>query len=381
MKSQEEIIKEKLDAYEEELPEGSLADFRERLDLARSSSDTKSSRTFWFCAMAAATAACLAGALVLMKPEPGPEASGNNFLADVECESKPEELVTDAVIPEAVPSVMSRRTVKHRQTFNDIVVVPAEDNEDENIGTESSNVSEIKEFEQNDEKPGVIQAVQKSEPVSHIRIKPLPAIAAGGVLGGTLLGGLLAASVNSNASPGTSVIHPVYYYDTTNPNSSDRYTGNCRHFLPMKVDASLRWKLADRVSLTTGLEYSMYSSIFEYTHSGEHRQQAHYLGIPLRVDFSFFKTKLVDVYLGAGGVIDYCLAASCEGINIQKDGLSFTLQGAAGAQFNITRYVGIFAEPQVVWAIPSEGRVLQTYRTEHPVAFNAAIGIRFTLGE
>ena len=64
-----------------------------------------------------------------------------------------------------------------------------------------------------------------------------------------------------------------------------------------------------------------------------------------------------------------------------KDGFNLSLQGAGGIQMNVTKRLGIYVEPQVMWRIPTGDSTLETYRSTHPLMFSAATGVRCTIGK
>ena len=152
------------------------------------------------------------------------------------------------------------------------------------------------------------------------------------------------------------------------------------HYLPVKAGLSASFALSDRLNVTTGLEYSLYLSRFKSLSETEW-QQAHYIGIPVRLDYTLLSYKGLDFYLGGGMEADYCLAALRAGKDIEKDGWSFSLLGAGGVQYRFTKKLGVFMEPQITWTIPSENRVLETYRTDHPFMFSVAGGLRLFFGK
>ena len=67
------------------------------------------------------------------------------------------------------------------------------------------------------------------------------------------------------------------------------------------------------------------------------------------------------------------------GKKIAKDGVGFSLIGAGGVQFNITDNLGIFLDPTLSWNIPSNNRVLDTYKSAHPFMFSVSTGLRITV--
>ena len=137
--------------------------------------------------------------------------------------------------------------------------------------------------------------------------------------------------------------------------------------------------VSDRLRITTGLEYSLYQTRVSFTKSGEKKQAAHYLGVPLRLDGSLASNRWLDVYVGGGVSGDWCVGATHAGIDIPRDGFSFSLLGAGGVQFKVTRHLGLYVEPEISWTFPSEKRVLETYRSAHPFLFSVATGLRINL--
>lgn len=114
---------------------------------------------------------------------------------------------------------------------------------------------------------------------------------------------------------------------------------------------------------------------------GGKKQLAHYLGIPLRLDRIIASNGRWDAYIGAGIEGDYCVGATLGGAPVGKDGFGLSLMGAGGVQWNFTDALGLYVEPEIIWAVPSERRVLMTYRTEHPFMLSVTGGIRVNIGK
>ena len=200
-----------------------------------------------------------------------------------------------------------------------------------------------------------------------------------------------AVKSSSTPSPGS-----VYYYMTSSPSQPsgnhqspipkfDYSVTNAEHSIPLKLGLTARIPFSERLSVVTGLDYSKYSSIVSlnynnYRYDYQRTQNAHYLGIPVRLDWMLASGRWLDVYLGGGIEGDYCLGATLNHDLIEtKDGLSFSLLGAGGVQFNINRRIGLDVEPELSWTAPSRHRVLSTYRSENPLMFSVATGLRINL--
>ena len=162
---------------------------------------------------------------------------------------------------------------------------------------------------------------------------------------------------------------------------TDQVIGSPAHSFPLKLGLSARMPVTDRLYISTGLDYSLYRSTFTYSISGEQKQLAHYLGVPVRMDWVFAAGRLLETYVGGGLEGEVCVGASLGGKEISKDGFNLSLQGAGGIQMNVTNRLGIYVEPQVMWRIPTGDSTLETYRSAHPLMFSAATGVRITIGK
>ena len=191
-------------------------------------------------------------------------------------------------------------------------------------------------------------------------------------------GGLLAALATQLARADVSGLVPGIQV-TDDINNTNGLETPHSHRMPLVVGLSVKYPVTDKLGATTGLEYSLYSSSFSYP-TGEKTQLVHYLGVPVRLDWTLVSSRWLDAYLGAGIKGDLCVGATLDGKSIGKDGPAFRLLGAGGIQFNATRNLCLFVEPEVSWTFPSDRRILSTYSSEHPWMFTVASGVRINLG-
>ena len=161
--------------------------------------------------------------------------------------------------------------------------------------------------------------------------------------------------------------------------SKSSYTEKYRHEIPKSFGVSARLHLTDRLSINTGLNYTRYASdrtrIFsDYTYQND-RQYAHYLGIPVRLDWMIVNRKHFNFYLGAGIQADKCIYATVGGERLHEKEVMFGLNGAMGLQFNIVPMVGLYFEPDISYSL-NEGSI-QTYRSREPFVITVRGGLRF----
>lgn len=386
MKKWEDIVRDKLEGYESALPEGSFAQFQ----ALRSKKTLRPAKkaTPWIMGLATAVAAGLAAVLFFRQPS---LPDTRIYIAE-----RPEASVAQVVLqrPVHMVSVRVREVVKthsDKTTGKGAVSISSEETGDF-LTTAEPAASDLSASEPKEEVHGIETFTTAESPVipqektsgsSQLKLAPAAGIVAGSgllaavvtpfVSGSGILGGQ--AEIHDVSDPAMvgsdiKITDPNYYKLSAAP----------IHYFPLKLGLSARVPIADKLYLSSGLDYSMYQSSFSYLYSGERKQYVHYLGIPLRANWVFASGKLFDVYVGAGLEGDICLAAyDSSGNKIEKDGLSLSLQGVGGIQLNVTRHLGLYVEPQLIWRVPSEKNVLQTYRSAHPLMFSATAGLRINI--
>ena len=423
MRKWEEIVKDKLEGYESPLPEGHLADFRAR----REKADKHRRRFPWVGAVAVAVAASLAALFFLWKPAV-PEEDVRVAEGDVrvmEGDVRVAEVTPDVSAAPSRPRPLLTRADAKTSTEEKTSAeekTPA----DAKKPAEEAPVTDILQTQAPPQttappkaagEPAAGADAETVTPASPFIPQATPArpvrlnvgAAAGIVAGGGLLAGVLTPLVGRSVS----VLNPVSNNYThggptpptpdpgpdstnggqggqggtepgtvpgTNPSigkadGTDVLQEAATHYFPLKLGLSAWIPLTERLQITTGVQYSLYSSRI----AGEFRQNAHYLGIPVRLDWTFARSRWLDVYLGGGVEGAFCAGATLDGRRISGDGFSLSLLGAGGIQINMSRHVGLYAEPQISWRIPMGTPVLQTYRSTHPLMFSVETGIRINL--
>ena len=381
MKQWEDIVKDKLEGYESPLPEGSLAEFRARRDAVAPA--RKRRLPLWPMVAATALAAGLAAALFLRQPtvpedaiqlvpQPAaPVAMDTEAPADTIDTIPDIPFVAQTVTPKVVrrPATMPQQveTVDYSETAETAEPAPT-------VPADESVVRETTDMTTPESSPFIV-ICPTPKPVK-MKVEPVTGLAMGGGLVAAVLTPIL-GKAETTKYEGPSSHNP---HDGINDVTDDISSLTTTHYLPVKAGMSASFALSDRLNVTTGLEYSLYLSRFKSPSETEW-QQAHYIGIPVRLDYTLLSYKGLDLYLGGGVETDYCLAALRAGEDIKKDGWSFSLLGAGGVQYHFTKRLGVFMEPRITWTDPSENRVLETYRTDHPFIFSVAGGLRLYFGQ
>jgi hypothetical protein len=412
MKTWEEIIKERLKGREAHLPEGSLAEFRAKMDGAASSAP--SHRRFplvWTAA--AAVAAGIAAIIFLHRPaapsgnELVPAQPGNpvaTVSGEIHVASDAEASVPDlpAVAPVPATNAVRVRTapvrVEHASSETvqpeQLTAMAAEPGTDETAASSNKDVP-VRHQEKLDPDSDVHQGAASPyipEYTGGKAVKMKVSAAAGVVEGVGLLAALASGLYGvKNELPGLSQTAfggysgdvgslPAGFIEAS-PTVGWLGDAQASHSFPLKVGLSIGIPVAERWRVTTGLDYSLYRSAFTYPDSGEKRQFAHYLGIPIRMDWILASNKWLDVYLGGGFEAEYCVRETLAGTRIDRNNYCLSLLGAGGIQWKFAGRAGLFLEPELSWTMPSNRVGPETYRSKKPFMFSISTGIRLNLGK
>ena len=148
-----------------------------------------------------------------------------------------------------------------------------------------------------------------------------------------------------------------------------------RHSMPISFTANATWMVTDRWMLSSGLRYTyLHSDVTQGIRTYD--QEIHYLGIPLKASWTFWKAASFNAYTSAGVSFEIPL-----GGHLGSERLDLSCQWSAGIsvglQYDITPHVGIYIEPEL-YRYFDNGSHVQTIRTERPLNFNLPAGIRFS---
>ena len=137
------------------------------------------------------------------------------------------------------------------------------------------------------------------------------------------------------------------------------------HRQPIRIGLSLRYRLDDRWSVESGLSYTRLSSDISTTTE----QRLNYIGLPLSINYDLWKSHRFGLYVSAGGMIEKSLDTSP---------WQFSINGAAGAEYKLTDFFSLYAEPGLGYFF-KEGSTIPTIYQDHPLNFNLSFGLRFNL--
>ena len=144
------------------------------------------------------------------------------------------------------------------------------------------------------------------------------------------------------------------------------------HRQPVRFGLSLRYRLTDCWSMESGLSYTRLSSDIITMENGitsMTEQRLNYLGLPLNIIYDLWQTRHFGLYVSAGSVIEKSLDTSP---------WQFSLNGAAGAEYKLTDFFSLYAEPGLGYYFKN-GSTTTTIYQDRPLNFNLSFGLRFNL--
>ena len=147
---------------------------------------------------------------------------------------------------------------------------------------------------------------------------------------------------------------------------------HAHHRQPVRFGLLLRYRLTNRWSMESGLTYTRLSSDITTTEDDKNNvteQRINYIGLPLNLSYELWKSLNFGLYVTGGGMIEKRLDASP---------WQFSLNGAVGAEYKLTNYFSLYAEPGIGYYF-KDGSSIPTIYQDRPLNFNLSFGLRFNL--
>lgn len=178
------------------------------------------------------------------------------------------------------------------------------------------------------------------------------------------------------------------FVDTTGmPVRPQHSTMKAKHRHPFKVGLSIRYRLSNRLSVQSGLNYSyLQSDLTQVNGTAEttERQRLHYLSVPVNVSYSIVRTKRVDVYATGGAEVGKLVSGKRENngssTSVSEHRLQYSVNAAVGASYDFGGGVSVFVEPGVSHYFNNHSDVVNYYK-DKPTNFSLNVGLRLSVGK
>ena len=170
-------------------------------------------------------------------------------------------------------------------------------------------------------------------------------------------------------------------------------TNSDSYSLPLSFGVGLRYRITNWFGVGIGVNYTLLgkkvSGVYYDEKSGPHsidmKNSQHYIGIPLDVYFSMFRTPRWDVYASLGGSVEKCVLNSYSGMlegehvshKPKVGGVQTSLKAGFGLEFSPVDFLGIYIDPSVRYYFNNDQP--RSIRTAQPLAFGVEAGLRFKL--
>ena len=158
-------------------------------------------------------------------------------------------------------------------------------------------------------------------------------------------------------------------------------TARYNHSAPISGGISLRYSITPAFFAETGLRFTYLHTWI--TPSGA-SQNLLYAGIPLGVGFNFLDLGNFDIYASAYGMPAKCVMGRTSAnfpsnyAKLSDIPIMWSAGASLGAGYNITRTIGLFAEPTISYFFPDDNAP-QTLYKENPWYSTLNLGVRFNL--
>lgn len=167
-------------------------------------------------------------------------------------------------------------------------------------------------------------------------------------------------------------------YEGFKPDLNNNKVFKYRHAVPLSLNASATLSFTDRWMITTGLRYTyLHSDITVLGDLSQYCQEIHYLGIPVKASWTFWRSSKLNSYISAGATIEFPISGSIAGKPLDVP-YQWSAGMGIGLQYDITPHVGIYIEHELNRYFDNGGSV-ETIRSERPLTLTLPIGIRFSL--
>ncbi len=177
------------------------------------------------------------------------------------------------------------------------------------------------------------------------------------------------------------------------PNSIEDGTGvvsDIRYSAPLIAGLQVQIPVGRKLSVNTGVLYTYLKTdvktVVSETEGFTTITRMHYIGIPLNFTYNVISTDKIRFYASAGATIEKGVRASVETIgagvldgtiNTSVDPLAFSIAGGMGVEYMLTKRLGAYADPGIVYYFDTNQPV--SIRTTQPLQYKFELGLRLHL--
>ncbi len=169
--------------------------------------------------------------------------------------------------------------------------------------------------------------------------------------------------------------------------NSDTYS------LPISFGVGVKYSITKWLGVGVGFSYTLLNKKVTGTYydadgwccSAEMKNSQHYIGIPVDIYFSLFRTKQWNAYAAVGGAVEKCVRNRYTGIfdgeslfyTRNVGGVQTSVKAGLGIEYSPLDFLGIYIDPSIKYYFAANQP--RSIRTAQPLAFGVEAGLRFKL--
>ena len=151
-----------------------------------------------------------------------------------------------------------------------------------------------------------------------------------------------------------------------------------RHHMPLGAGLKIGIGLTERLSLTTGLNYTLlWSELQPLGSEGKSDQFLHYIGLPLGAEYRLLSKGAFSLSAGAGVCLDFLAAAYIDKRKVDDKPLQWTANLNAAALWELSGKLSLYLQPELNWYISKTG--MNSIRNDSPLGATLRVGLRLDL--
>ena len=151
-----------------------------------------------------------------------------------------------------------------------------------------------------------------------------------------------------------------------------------RHHMPLGAGLKIGIGLTERLSLTTGLNYTLlWSELQPLGSEGKSDQFLHYIGLPLGAEYRLLSKGAFALSAGAGICLDFLAAAYIDKRKVDDKPLQWTANLNAAALWELSGKLSLYLQPELNWYISKTG--INSIRNDSPLGATLRVGLRLDL--
>lgn len=151
-----------------------------------------------------------------------------------------------------------------------------------------------------------------------------------------------------------------------------------RHHMPLGAGLKIGIGLTERLSLTTGMNYTLlWSELQPLGSEGKSDQFLHYIGLPLGAEYRLLSKGAFSLSAGAGVCLDFLAAAYIDKRKVDDKPLQWTANLNAAALWELSGKLSLYLQPELNWYISKTG--INSIRNDSPLGATLRVGLRLDL--